>query len=46
MPSAVGKVLVVNREIVLGPTTVILVKEELGYERKGQASGVVYKLLV
>jgi len=31
MPSAVGKVLVVNREIVPGRTTVILVKEELGY---------------
>ncbi len=31
MPSAVGKVLVVNREVVPGRTTVILVKEELGY---------------
>ena len=31
MPSAVGKVLVVNREILPGRMTVILVKEELGY---------------
>jgi L-lactate utilization protein LutC len=31
MPSAVGKILVVNREVVPGRTTVILVKEELGY---------------
>jgi hypothetical protein len=31
MPSAVGKVLVVNREVVPDRTTVILVKEELGY---------------
>ncbi len=31
MPSAVGKILVVNREMVPGRTTVILVKEELGY---------------
>lgn len=31
MPSAVGKVLVVNREIIPGRTTVILVKEGLGY---------------
>jgi L-lactate utilization protein LutC len=31
MPSAVGKVLVVNRELIPGRTTVILVKEELGY---------------
>jgi L-lactate utilization protein LutC len=31
MPSAVGKVLVVNREVIPGRTTVILVKEELGY---------------
>ena len=31
MPSAVGKVLVVNREILPGRMIVILVKEELGY---------------
>ncbi len=31
MPSAVGKILVVNREVIPGRTTVILVKEELGY---------------
>jgi len=31
MPSAVGKVLVVNREILPGRMTVILVKEELVY---------------
>jgi hypothetical protein len=31
MPSAVGKILVVNREAIPGRTTVILVKEELGY---------------
>ena len=31
MPSAVGKILVVNREMIPGRTTVILVKEELGY---------------
>jgi len=30
-PSAIGKVLVVNHEILPGRTTVILVKEELGY---------------
>ena len=29
--SAIGKILIVNREIVPGRTTVILVKEELGY---------------
>ena len=31
VPSAVGKVLIINREVVPGRTTVILVKEELGY---------------
>jgi L-lactate utilization protein LutC len=31
VPSAVGKVLIVNREAILGRTTVILVEEELGY---------------
>ena len=31
VPSAVGKVLIVNREILPGRTTVILVKEKLGY---------------
>ena len=31
MPSAIGKILVVNREVIPGRTTVILVKEELGY---------------
>jgi L-lactate utilization protein LutC len=31
MPSALGKILIVNREVVPGRTTVILVKEELGY---------------
>jgi len=31
MPSALGKILVVNRELIPGRTTVILVKEELGY---------------
>ena len=31
MPSAVGKILVVQREVIPGRTTVILVKEELGY---------------
>jgi hypothetical protein len=30
-PSAIGKVLIVNREAIPGRTTVILVKEELGY---------------
>ena len=30
-PSAIGKILILNREIVPGRTTVILVKEELGY---------------
>src|SRR6266487_2875391 len=30
-PSAVGKVLIVNREVTPGRTTVIIVKEELGY---------------
>jgi L-lactate utilization protein LutC len=31
MPSALGKILIVNREVIPGRTTVILVKEELGY---------------
>ncbi len=31
VPTAIGKVLIVNREIVPGRTIVILVKEELGY---------------
>jgi len=31
MPSAIGKILITNREGILGHTTVILVKEELGY---------------
>lgn len=31
VPSAVGKILIVNREAIPGRTTVILVKEELGY---------------
>ena len=31
VPSAVGKILIVNREILPGRTTVILVKEALGY---------------
>jgi hypothetical protein len=31
MPSAVGKILVVNREVIPGRTTLILVQEELGY---------------
>ena len=31
MPSAVGKILVVNREVISGRTTVILVKQELGF---------------
>src|SRR5262245_18273157 len=30
-PSAIGKVLIVNREMIPGRTTVVLVKEELGY---------------
>jgi len=30
-PSAIGKILIVNREMIPGRTTVILVKEELGY---------------
>jgi len=31
VPSSIGKILIVNREIVPGRTTVIIVKEELGY---------------
>src|SRR5215510_11489517 len=31
VPSAVGKILITNREMIRGRTTVILVKEELGY---------------
>ena len=31
VPSAVGKVLIINREVIPGRTTAIIVKEELGY---------------
>jgi L-lactate utilization protein LutC len=31
VPSSIGKILIVNREAIPGRTTVILVKEELGY---------------
>jgi hypothetical protein len=31
VPSHIGKILIVNREIIPGRTTIILVKEELGF---------------